>query len=128
MVGPGNRPPWYVFALAALGVALVLTALVGFVPHSSSAPAPTAEPVRQPYRGPDTPTPTLSLGEPASVTTTTPTTTTRRVTAPVRTKAPTTTTAAPTTTTTRPSPTYSGYPPYCCGGGGWYGGGGGHHW
>ena len=51
MAGPGSRPPWYVFALAVLGVLLILGALIGFGPRSASAPAATPEPVPQPYQG-----------------------------------------------------------------------------
>jgi hypothetical protein len=121
---PGNRPPWYVFVLAALGILLVLSAVVGFGPRTSSAPLRTPEPVPQPYRGPDPTMPTTLLGDATSVTTTT--TTSPRAVAPVRqpvTTAPTSITTTPLTTTfvvTQP-----GYPPLCCFGGsdGW----GGHH-
>lgn len=132
--GPDARPPWYVFVLAALGVLLVMTAIIGLGPHPSGALEPTPEPVPQPYRGPDTPTSTAApgLGEATSVT----------VTTPVRRVVATTAVAAPPTTTTSPAPTVTtsqsvtivlpqpGNPTYCCGGwygGGWYGGSGGRH-
>lgn len=129
--GLGNRPPWYVFVLAALGILLVLTAVVGVGPRSSSAPAYTPEPVPQPYRGPDTPTATSLLGDPTSVTVTTTTTpgSVRRVIAPVITTTPPPPTTTSTTTTRRtttivfPDP---GNPSYCCWDGG-YGGGGRRH-
>jgi hypothetical protein len=126
--GPGNRPPWYVYVLAVLGILLVLTAVIGFGPRSSGGPVPTAEPVPQPYRGTDTPTPTSLLGDPTSVTVTT--TPTLRAVAPVTTAAPATTptTTAPSTTTPHTTTivlTGLGNPPYCCWDGG--GGGGGHH-
>ena len=49
--GPDSRPPWYVFVLAALGVLLVLTAIIGVGPRASSAMPPAPEPVPQPYQG-----------------------------------------------------------------------------
>ncbi|MEV6609502.1 hypothetical protein [Kutzneria sp. NPDC051319] len=126
--GAGNRPPWYVFVLAVLGVLLVLTAVIGFGPRSSGGPLPTAEPVPQPYRGTDTPTPTSLLGDPTSVTVAT--TSSSRAVVTVTTAAPiiTPTTTAPSTTTRRTTTialTGPANPPYCC----WYGGGdwGGHH-
>ncbi|MFC0437326.1 DUF3597 domain-containing protein [Kutzneria buriramensis] len=134
MAGPGSRPPWYVFALAALGVLLILAALIGFGPHSASAPAATPEPVPQPYRGVDTPTSTTTVESPTTATTVAPpSTTTRRVVGITTTAPPATTT---TTTTTNPTRiTISGTvivigpgnPTYCYGCGG-SGGGGGHHW
>jgi hypothetical protein len=127
---PGDRPPWYVFVLAALGILLVLAAVIGFGPHTSSAPLGTSEPVPQPYRGPDPTTSATLLGDPTSVTvTTTARATATRAVAPVTT---TTASAATTTTTTTTGPTSTyvfpppGYPPYCCPGGG-FGGGGYHH-
>ena len=102
---PGNRPPWYVFVLAALGILLVLTAIIGFGSRTSSAPLGTSEPVPQPYRGPDPTTSATLLGDPTSVTvTTTARRTAIRVVAPVTTK--TTASAATTTTTTGPTSTY----------------------
>ncbi|HEY0498216.1 MAG TPA: hypothetical protein VGD48_20920 [Kutzneria sp.] len=131
---PGNRPPWYVFVLAALGILLVLAAVIGFGPRTSSAPLRTPEPVPQPYRGPDPATPTTLLGDPTSVTITTTagSTPSRAVATVTAGTAPATTTATSTTVTTMTFPTVTyvfpqpGYPPYCCPGGG-YGGGGHRH-
>ena len=122
---PGNRPPWYVFVLTALGILLVLSAVIGFGSRTSSAPLRTPEPVPQPYRGPDPAAPTTLLGDATSVTVTTTTSpqAVAPVTRPVPTTGPTsTTTVAPTTTFVVTQP---GYPAYCCVGGsdGW----GGHH-
>ncbi len=143
MAGPGGRPPWYVFVLAALGVLLVLTAIVGIGPRATSL-FPFTEPVPQPYRGPGVPEPTSSLGDPTSVTTTT-SSDHRAIAAPPPAaakptagtgstgSAPTTTTTAPPTTTAPGNPTYTYIYPdpgsggYCCSGGGYdggYGGGG----
>ncbi|MFC0539985.1 hypothetical protein [Kutzneria chonburiensis] len=119
---PGNRPPWYVFVLAALGIVLVLSAIIGFGPRTSSAPLRTSEPVPQPYRGPDPVTSTTLLGDATSVTVTTTTSAApARAVAPV-TKPTSTTTTATTVTTTFVLP-QPGYPTYCCNGGDW----GGHH-
>lgn len=123
---PGNRPPWYVFVLAVLGIVLVLAAVIGFGPRTSSAPLRSPEPVPQPYRGPDQVTPTMLLGDATSVTVTT--TTPSRAVAPV-THPASTTTGPVSTTTTPPTTTFAfpppGYPTYCCFGGSdaW----GGHH-
>jgi hypothetical protein len=127
---PGNRPPWYVFVLAALGIVLVLAAAIGFGPRTSSAPLRTPEPVPQPYRGPFPSISMTLLGEATSVTVTTATGG-----GPVRAVAPIATTVAPTTatappgatTTTRSTVTFvfpqPGNPTYCClsGGDGWGG-------
>ena len=130
MEEPGNRPPWYVFVVGTLGVLLILVALIGVGPRSSSAPSVTSEPVPQPYGPPDTPTSSTTLSPPPATATSSasPTSTVRRVagtttTTPLLTTTVTTTTQTTVTTTFFPWP---GYPPYCytCYG---YGGGGIRH-
>jgi len=154
MAGPGNRPPWYVFVLAALGVLLVLTAIIGIGPRGANTLFPFTEPIPQPYRGPGVPSATPSLGDPTSVAITT-SSGHRAIAAPPvagpptggnpttgatgpATTATTATTAPPTTTTPGRSTVTIVFPDpgsggYCCqdGGGGYGGGGGdgggGHH-
>jgi hypothetical protein len=117
-----------VFALAVLGVLLILGALIGFGPRSSSAPVATPEPVPQPYRGVDTPTPTTTTVTLPTTTTTVapPSTTTRHVIA-ITTTPPVTTITTQSTNPTRITISGTvivggpGNPPYCYGCGGFGG-------